>query len=64
MSHDERMELQKDVQSMKNETLEKFVPSLPLKGNKYSHFLIHNDQEKFRTVFTQKYFAFVYDANS
>ena len=47
---------------MKNETLEKCVPSLPLKGNRYSHF--YNDQEKFRTVFTQKNFAFIYDANS
>ena len=55
MSHDERMQLQIHVQSMKNETLEKCVPSLPLKGNKYSHF--YNDKEKFRTVFTELYFA-------
>ena len=50
MSHDERMQLQKDIQLMKDESLEKCVPSLPLKGNKYSHF--YNDQEKFRPVFT------------
>ena len=55
MSHEERMQLQKDVQLMKNETLEKCVPSLPLKGNKYSHF--YNDKEKFRTVFNELYFA-------
>ena len=49
MSHEERIQLQNDVQMMKNETLEKCVPSLPLKGQRFSHF--YNDQEKFRLVF-------------
>ena len=51
MTHGERMQLQQDIQLMKDEKLEKCVPSLPLKGNKYAHF--YNDQEKFRPVFTQ-----------
>ena len=50
MTHGERMQLQQDIQLMKDEKLEKCVPSLPLKGNKYAHF--YNDQEKFRPVFT------------
>ena len=53
MSHEERIQLQNDVQSMKDEKLEKCIPSLPLKGQRFSHF--YNDREKFRLVFNKTF---------